>query len=92
MRPTPTETLRGIAGILRETVMPTVTDSHARTQLHQVITVLNQLEVPDPAGADAERTALEDFILELRAWRAANEQANSNELLTIIGRYLGGTP
>lgn len=50
MRPTPSETVTGIVRILRETVAPAVDDPHARAQLQQVMTVLGQLRVEDPAA------------------------------------------
>jgi hypothetical protein len=50
VRPTPAETLAGIAAILRTTIAPAVGDAHARSQLHQIVTVLAQLQVHDPIG------------------------------------------
>jgi hypothetical protein len=58
MRPTPSETIAGIVRILRETVAPALDDAHARAQLQQIMTVLGQLRVEDPAAdlaADNER-------------------------------------
>ena len=51
------ETLAGIAAILRTTVAPAVGDAHARRQLHQIMTVLGQLQVDDPAANCRRRRA-----------------------------------
>ena len=69
MRPTPAETLAGIAAILRTTVAPAVGDAHARSQLHQIVTVLAQLQVDDPIG-DLGRgdAALRTLLGTCQAW------------------------
>ena len=73
MRPTPSETITGIVRILRETVAPAVDDPHARAQLQQVVTVLGQLRVEDPAGdlaADNER--LHRLLARCADWATAD--------------------
>ena len=73
MRPTPSETITGIVRILRETVAPAVDDPHARAQLQQIVTVLGQLRVDDPAAdLAAENERLHRLLGRCADWASAD--------------------
>ena len=75
MRPTPPETIAGIVRILRETVAPAVDDPHARAQLQQIVTVLGQLRVEDPAAdLAAENERLHRLLDRCADWAGADGQ------------------
>ena len=74
MRPTPSETITGVARILRETVAPAIDDPHARAQLQQVMTVLGQLRVEDPAAdLAADNVRLHRLLGRCADWVTADE-------------------
>jgi hypothetical protein len=75
VRPTPRETVEGVARILREVVSPAVTDAHARGQLAQVIAVLGMVEWDDAVGVvSRSREATETLLAECRAWIEADPE------------------
>ena len=75
MRPTPSETITGVVRILRETVAPAVDDPHARAQLQQVVTVLGQLRVEDPAAdLAAQNERLHQMLGRCAEWAAVEGQ------------------
>ena len=74
MRPTPSETITGIVRILRETIAPAIDDPHARAQLQQVMAVLGQLRVEDPAADLAvDNARLHRLLVRCADWATADE-------------------
>ena len=64
--------------ILRETVAPAVDDPHARAQLQQIVTVLGQLRVEDPAAdLAAENERLHRLLDRCADWAGADGASDS---------------